>query len=88
MRPILAASLFLVLAAAACNSSSSGAPASGAPLGPPGCFSGTPTTYTELMNACTTAEYVVVDNCGRLGYCEGGTLPARVPPPPVDAGAD
>jgi hypothetical protein len=86
MRRPLAALAFVALASA-CNSSSSSGPPTGPSLGPPGCFSGTPTTYPELMNACTAAEYVVVDNCALLGYCEGGTLPARVPPP-RDAGAD
>jgi hypothetical protein len=54
---------------------------------PPGCFSGTPTTNAELINACTESQYVVIDNCARIGLCDGGALPARVPPP-VDAGTD
>ena len=53
---------------------------------PPGCFAGTPVNSLDFENACTTADYVVFDNCARIGYCDGGTLPALVTPP-VDAGA-
>jgi len=54
---------------------------------PPGCFTGTPVDTLDFQNACTTADYVVFDNCARIGYCDGGTLPALVTPT-VDAGAD
>jgi hypothetical protein len=53
---------------------------------PPGCFAGMPTTNAEIINACTNAQYVVIDNCMRIGLCDGGTLPALVPPP--EAGTD
>ena len=33
------------------------------------------------------AAYFVFDNCARIGYCDGGSLPALVSPP-VDAGVD
>jgi hypothetical protein len=39
------------------------------------------------MNACTDSQYVVIDNCARIGLCDGGSLPALVSPP-VDAGTD
>jgi hypothetical protein len=54
---------------------------------PPGCFAGTPVNSIDFLNACTTAAYVVFDNCARIGYCDGGTLPALVTPT-VDAGVD
>ena len=47
---------------------------------PPGCFPGKPTTHLELINACTESTYVIFDNCARIGYCDGGTLPDRVDP--------
>jgi hypothetical protein len=62
---------------------------------PPGCFSGTPTSSLEFLNACTTADFVVFDNCARLNLCDGAALPPRVDPPkdagvdaPVDTGTD
>ncbi len=55
-------------------------------LNPPGCFAGTPQTNAEIINACTNAQFVVIDNCARIGLCDGGTLPALVPPP--DSGFD
>jgi hypothetical protein len=56
------------------------------PMLPPGCFAGVPTTPLDFLNACTSSAYVLFDNCARLGYCDGGALPDRVPPPPPDAG--
>ena len=56
---------------------------------PPGCFAGKPSTHSEFLNACTTSDYVLFDNCARIGFCAGGTLPPlRNPNPPVDAGVD
>ncbi len=55
-------------------------------LQPPGCFQGTPTAPLEILNACTSSAFVVFDNCTRVGYCDGGTLPERVVPPTPDAG--
>ncbi len=52
---------------------------------PPGCFAGTPTTNLQFLNACTTADYVVFDNCARIGLCDGGSLPALRDP--KEAGA-
>lgn len=55
-------------------------------LGPKGCFSGTPTTTVEYLNACTSAQNLPFDNCARLGLCGADdVLPA--PMPPVSAGA-
>jgi hypothetical protein len=59
----------------------------GPALTPPGCFAGTPTTNAEIINACTNAQYVIIDNSARIGLCDGGMLPALVPPP-VEAGTD
>ena len=60
-----------------------------APAGkPPGCFAGTPSTHLQFLNACTTSDYVLFDNCARIGFCDGGTLPALRDPRPVDAGVD
>jgi hypothetical protein len=57
-------------------------------VGPPGCFSGTPTTDPEFYNRCTTSDYLVFDNCERVGLCDGGYNPqALLDPPPVDGGA-
>jgi hypothetical protein len=55
-------------------------------LGPKGCFSGTPTTTIEYLNACTAAQGISFDNCARLGLCGAGAL---VPGPvvPQSAGA-
>jgi hypothetical protein len=50
-------------------------------LGPKGCFSGTPTTTAEFLNACTAAQCKPFDNCARLGLCEtDATLPDPVAP--------
>jgi hypothetical protein len=54
-------------------------------LGPKGCFSGTPTTTVQYLNACTTAQYMSFDNCIRLGLCGAGALPPD-PWPPQSAG--
>jgi hypothetical protein len=55
-------------------------------LGPKGCFSGTPTTTIQYLNACTTAQSMPFDNCARLGLCgAGAVLPD--PGPPQAAGA-
>lgn len=54
-------------------------------LGPKGCFAGTPVSTLDYLNACTTAQSLSFDNCGRLGLCG----PASVMPdpmPPVSAG--
>lgn len=53
-------------------------------LGPPGCFSGRPTTDSEFFNACTTASFLRFDNCRVTGVCDGGMPVALVKP---DAGA-
>jgi hypothetical protein len=58
---------------------------SDAPLCPPGCFSGTPTTDVEFFNACTNSSCVVFDNCKRLGLCDGAA-PALIAPPTPEAG--
>jgi len=51
-------------------------------LGPKGCFSGTPTTTAQYLNACTTALNIPFDNCAKLGLCgTGAVLPDPVPPP-------
>ena len=55
-------------------------------LGPKGCFSGTPTTTIEYLNACTNAQNMLFDNCARLGLCGAGALPPD-PVPPQSAGA-
>ncbi len=55
-------------------------------LGPKGCFSGTPTTTIEYLNACTAAQNMPFDNCARLGLCGDGALPPD-PVPPKSAGA-
>ena len=54
-------------------------------LGPKGCFSGTPTTTIQYLNACTAAQSMPFDNCARLGLCGAAALPA--PTAPVSAGA-
>jgi hypothetical protein len=41
-------------------------------LGPKGCFSGSPSTNDQYLNACTTAQNQPFDNCRRLGLCPGG----------------
>lgn len=68
-----------------------GVDSSGPPLGPPGCFQGTPSTDTDFYNQCTTAQCMHFDNCARLGICNGEVPPLIDPPPPPmtssDAGA-
>ena len=54
-------------------------------LGPKGCFSGTPQTTAQYLNACTNAQSLPFDNCFRLGLCGTVTLPD--PWPPQSAGA-
>jgi hypothetical protein len=50
-------------------------------LGPRGCFSGTPGTNLEYLNACTSAQNVPFNNCARLGLCSpGATVPAPTTP--------
>jgi hypothetical protein len=49
-------------------------------LGPQGCFSGTPNTTADFLNACTTAHYLSFDNCSKLGLC-GVPLPEPQAPP-------
>ena len=49
-------------------------------LGPKGCFSGTPTTTVQYLNACTTAQSKPFDNCARLGICGGAAVIGPVPP--------
>jgi hypothetical protein len=62
-------------------------------LGPPGCFTGVPTTDVEFFNACTTASYLKFDNCTRASVCDstdpsltkpdaGGATPTQ----PLDGG--
>ena len=59
-------------------------PPDGGVLGPPGCFTGVPSTDLEFANACTTASFLAFDNCARAGLCDGGgPAPALVRP---DAG--
>jgi hypothetical protein len=53
-------------------------------LGPKGCFSGTPTTTTQYLNACTAAQSMAFDNCARLGLCGAAAMPAATTP--VSAG--
>jgi ABC-type phosphate transport system substrate-binding protein len=50
-------------------------------LGPPGCFYGTPQSQTEYANACTAAQCVGFDNCGRLDLCASGALPEALVAP-------
>jgi hypothetical protein len=45
---------------------------------PQGCFSGTPTTTVQYLNACTTAQYMPFDNCIRLGFAAPPLLPDPV----------
>ena len=56
--------------------------------GPPGCFSGTPSTTAQFLNRCTSATYLSFDNCARLGLCgDGGYDPDALELPPTsDAG--
>ena len=54
-------------------------------LGPKGCFSGTPTTTIQYLNACTAAQNMSFNNCARLGLCGAAALPD--PAPPLSAGA-
>src|SRR4051812_42478125 len=39
-------------------------------LGPDGCFVGTPMMQSDYLNACSKAETMAFDNCGRLGMCD------------------
>jgi ABC-type phosphate transport system substrate-binding protein len=56
-------------------------------LGPPGCFSGTPTTPAEFANQCSTAKCEQFDNCGRLHLCSPSDMePDPIAPPVADAG--
>jgi hypothetical protein len=56
-------------------------------LGPAGCFSGTPTTESDFLNRCSTAQCVGFDDCRRLDVCgDGGSEDAALVPPP-DAGS-
>ncbi len=50
-------------------------------LGPPGCFYGPPQAPGDFANACTTAQCQSFDNCGRLGFCQSGSLPDMLVPP-------
>ena len=54
-------------------------------LGPKGCFSGTPATTAQYLNACTTAQNLPFNNCARLGLC--GATPLPDPWAPQSAGA-
>jgi ABC-type phosphate transport system substrate-binding protein len=71
------------------DAGSDGDASDGGPLGPPGCFPGTPTTQEEYANACTTTACIAFDNCARLKLCDGGTDAGDTmpPPPPPDGGA-
>ena len=55
-------------------------------LGPRDCFSGTPATTIQYLNACTAAQNMPFDNCARLGLCGAAALPPD-PSPPQSAGA-
>jgi len=55
-------------------------------LGPKGCFSGTPATTAQYLNACTSAQNLAFNNCARLGLCGAGAV-APDPLPPQSAGA-
>jgi ABC-type phosphate transport system substrate-binding protein len=50
-------------------------------LGPKGCFFGAPRSQPEFAAACSTAQCLPFDNCGRLGLCQSGTLPDELVPP-------
>lgn len=52
-------------------------------FGADGCFTGTPTTTEQFLNACTTAQCTAFDNCAKLGLCDGGMLG----PSPPDGGS-
>ena len=45
---------------------------------PPSCFSGTPTTHDQIINACTTAQQIVKPNKPPL-LNPDGSLPALPP---------
>jgi hypothetical protein len=49
-------------------------------LGPKGCYYETPKTTVQYLNACTTAEALLFDNCGKLGLCGGTALPEATKP--------
>jgi hypothetical protein len=55
-------------------------------LGPKGCYSGTPTTTLQYLNACTSAQNMSFDNCARLGLCGAGAVPPLPVPPPASGG--
>jgi len=53
-------------------------------LGPEGCFVGTPMMQTDYLNACSKAETVPFDNCGRLGMCDSSMQwPTTIDPTPM-----
>jgi hypothetical protein len=53
-----------------------------------GCYACTPTTSTQIQNACTTATCVPFDDSVRLAHLlADGALPP-LPPVSVDAGGD
>jgi hypothetical protein len=58
------------------------------PMGPPGCFAGTPASDQDFYNRCTTSEYQAFDNCARLGLCGAIAYDPHtlVAPPPLVAG--
>ena len=56
------------------------------PLGPPGCVRGTPSTDVDFFNQCTSSQYLVFDNCARLGLCQGEIPPLFDPVPGGSAG--
>lgn len=50
-------------------------------MGPKGCFSGTPSSNLDYLNACTTAQFLPFDNCARLGFCSASiALPETTAP--------
>src|SRR5581483_9044256 len=53
----------------------------------PDCFYGTPATDVQFASACTTAQCVGFDNCGRLGICQGSSLNPDLLSTPADLGA-
>jgi ABC-type phosphate transport system substrate-binding protein len=50
-------------------------------LGPANCFFGNPSSQSEFANACSAAQCVPFDNCGRLGLCQSGALSDTVMSP-------
>jgi hypothetical protein len=55
--------------------------------GPPGCFTGTPSSDPDFYNQCTCSQYMAFDNCARIGLCDGAAPPMPMPPPTPDAGS-